>query len=70
VKNIERIRFWAIPVFGHVLGDHCSILELNDIRGLLRFKVWSSKCLLENKFDFLFEFLSVGIVVLSRGIHK
>jgi hypothetical protein len=38
VKNLERIRFWVIPVFGHVLGDHCSILELNDVRGLLDLK--------------------------------
>jgi hypothetical protein len=48
VKNLERIRVRVIPVFGHVLGDHCSILELNEVRGLLRFEVWSSKCLLEN----------------------
>jgi hypothetical protein len=54
VKNLERIRVWVIPVFGDVLGDHCSILELNEARGLLRFEVWSSKCLLENKYDFYF----------------
>ena len=52
MKNLERIRVWVIPVFGHVLGDHYDILELNEVRGLLRFEVWSSKCLLENKFDF------------------
>jgi hypothetical protein len=52
VKNLERIRVWVIPVFGHVLGDNCNILELSEVRGLLRFEVWSSKCLLENKFDF------------------
>ena len=52
VKNLERIRVWVISVFGHVLGDHCSILELNEVRGLLRLEVWSSKCLLENKYDF------------------
>ena len=52
VKNLERIRVGVIPMFQHVLGDHCSILELNEVSGLHRFEVWSSKCLLENKFDF------------------
>jgi hypothetical protein len=32
VKKLERIRVWVIPVFGHVLGDHCSKLELNEVR--------------------------------------
>jgi hypothetical protein len=67
VKDLGRIRIWVILVFGHVLGDHHSILELNEVRGLIRFEGWSSKCLLDKKFDF---YLSLGIVVLSRGIHK
>jgi hypothetical protein len=70
VKNLERIKVWVILEFGCVLGDHCSILELNEVRGLLRFEDWSSKCPLQNNFVFLFEFLCFGIVVLSRGIHK
>jgi hypothetical protein len=53
VKNLERIRVWIILVFGCVLSDHCNILELNEVRGLLRFEVWSSECLLKNKFNFI-----------------
>ena len=37
-ENLERIRVWVIPVFGHVFGDHCSILELYEVEDYLDLK--------------------------------
>jgi hypothetical protein len=47
-EKSRKNQTWVISVFGHVLGDHCNILELNELRGLLRFEGLSSNCLLEN----------------------
>jgi hypothetical protein len=44
VRNQEGNKFWVTPVCGYVRDDHCSILELNGVRVLPIFGIWSSKC--------------------------